>query len=166
MIKFAIDLSGIKELEKALLGIEKVLENLMPYGRGIQREVLFKMKENFDFLDTRTTNESTYARNKGGLPVGVLTGKLQNAMSGSGIGSINELIPMSTGFETGFNYIYGVDEGASGFRNRYPLYFKKWLKSKGVSELVALTDYQAEMIADDFFADIIAGIERAMSGGG
>jgi len=164
LIKFQINISGIKELEKALLEIEKVLGNLMPYGRGIQREVLFKMKENFDFLDTRVTNESTYASNKGSLPVGVLTGKLQNAMSGSGIGSINQLIPMSTGFETGFNYIYGVDDGP--FRNKYPLHFKKWLKSKGVDELVALTDYQAEMIADDFFADIVASIERAIGGGG
>jgi hypothetical protein len=158
LIKFTIDLKGIKELDKTLMELERVLENLIPYGKQVQKTVEAAMIDRFDYFDSRTDNDPVYFKRKGYKPVGVLTGDLRNAIV-NGHGSINEL------FKTpdGFSLVCGINETA--FRNNYPIYFRKWLKKHAGVELVALEDHQAESIADSVFSEIILDIERIMAGG-
>lgn len=149
MIDFYIDIDMAPTLQ-ALDRLDAVLSDFrIPMG-VVEEMIPGLMGERFVGFQKHagTYANDKYTRKKGGLPVGVRSGKMFDS------------IVDGTAFDSKLDPFFGTRNAKltvafdlSKFDNKYPKYFDKWLRDRG-DDLMSITPDHAMRISSAFISEV------------
>jgi len=137
----ALDRSLV-QLNERLFSLNILLEEMIPVLREIHAMRFEGFRKHLGSYKTRWYEKQKIER---GLPVGVKSGKLRDALTRGGDG---EFIDIRSIAGIGWLLEFGIDE--SSFERGYPKYFVKWLEERG-DDLVGLSDADVTEFESNFF---------------